>query len=180
MIGILLKLKVVDHRKCDGPFQFSIRCYNAPMKTKWDIVGVADMRDFATALLGELKERENDSGAVILALHGELGAGKTTFTQLLASELGVMEPVTSPTFVIMKLYELSEQIFSKLVHIDAYRIEELNEMQVLGFKELLSEPNTLVCVEWAERITDLLPEHTIDITFTITPEDTREVMIEGL
>lgn len=148
------------------------------MQPQWDIAGVADLRDFTKALLQQLKEREHNGRAVVLALHGDLGAGKTTFTQLLASELGVLEPVTSPTFVIMKQYELEGQLFSELVHIDAYRIEELNEMQVLGFTELLTQPGALICIEWAEKISDLLPEHTINISFEITNDDHRKLTVK--
>jgi tRNA threonylcarbamoyladenosine biosynthesis protein TsaE len=105
--------------------------------------------------------------AVVIALSGDLGAGKTTFTQSLARTLGVTESVTSPTFVIMKGYQLEERVYDALVHIDAYRLETSAEMNVLGFADIVATPNTLVVIEWAEKIADLLPEHTINLTFTI-------------
>jgi tRNA threonylcarbamoyladenosine biosynthesis protein TsaE len=105
--------------------------------------------------------------AVVLALHGDLGAGKTTFTQMLAKALGVTEAVTSPTFVIMKGYELHEQAFAHLVHIDAYRLETSQELSILHFEHILRESRTLVVIEWAAKVADLLPIHTINLTFTI-------------
>ncbi len=108
--------------------------------------------------------------AAVVALHGDLGAGKTTFTQVLARRLGVTESVTSPTFVIMKGYELTDQPFDQLIHIDAYRVEQSDELRVLGFAELLQQPRTLIVIEWAEKVSDLLPGNTIDLTFTIENE----------
>jgi tRNA threonylcarbamoyladenosine biosynthesis protein TsaE len=97
--------------------------------------------------------------AQTIALSGDLGAGKTAFVKLLAKELGVTEDVTSPTFVVMKSYAIPEHPFLKtLTHIDAYRIESDDEMRVLGFKELLSDPTRLIAIEWPERIAGVIPE----------------------
>ena len=93
------------------------------------IADVSELKTVAQKVL-EMAQTQKSEGAVVCALHGDLGAGKTTFTQTLARELGVEEIVTSPTFVIMKNYELTNQPFEKLVHIDAYRIEEIDEMRV--------------------------------------------------
>ncbi len=113
-------------------------------------------------------------GANVLALKGDLGAGKTTFVQLLAQELGVRERITSPTFVIMKSYAIPKHPhFSTLVHIDAYRVEDNNEMRVLGFDEVVSNPANLVCIEWPEKIADLIPENTRRIEITIDPKRGR-------
>ncbi len=108
--------------------------------------------------------------ATVLALHGDLGTGKTTFTQVLARRLGVTESVTSPTFVIMKGYELCDQPFDQLIHIDAYRVEQSGELRVLGFDELLQRSRTLIVIEWAEKVADLLPKDTIDLRFTVAGE----------
>lgn len=121
-------------------------------------------------VLAKLAEQGAEK-ATVLALRGDLGAGKTTFMQSLAKELRVNEDVTSPTFVIMKGYELLDQTYENLVHIDAYRIEELDEMRPLGFSQLLAEPKTLVCIEWAENISDLLPADTLHMTIEINGEE---------
>lgn len=116
------------------------------------------------------------STACVLALHGDLGAGKTTFVQTLARYLGVDDTVTSPTFVIMKSYHTTHELFTQLVHIDAYRIDDIDEMRPLRFREILAAPESLVCIEWAERIETLLPEHTIHLTFSGN-EETRTIIV---
>jgi len=96
--------------------------------------------------------------ATILTLQGDLGAGKTTLTQSLARKLGVIETVVSPTFVIAKFYQTSTESFKALIHIDAYRIENISELAPLGWQQMILEPNTLIVLEWPERIKDALPE----------------------
>ena len=99
----------------------------------------------------------SDTGATVIALSGDLGAGKTTLTQAIASLLGVKETVVSPTFVIAKHYSASKHGFDALVHMDAYRIESVDELGPLGWSHIVSEPRTLVVVEWPERIESALP-----------------------
>lgn len=134
------------------------------------------------AVLGHMSAASKE-GATVIALSGELGAGKTTFVQILARMLGIVEVVTSPTFVVMKSYGLeSEHLpsplngFSKLTHIDAYRIETLDEMRVLGFSELVQERATIVCIEWPEHIAALLPKDSIKVSFVVNGSG-REVTI---
>lgn len=103
--------------------------------------------------------------AHVVALHGDLGVGKTTFTQYLAKALGVSDVVNSPTFTIMKGYETSSEAYQTLVHMDVYRIDTQEEMEPLHFSELLAQANTLVCIEWAERIKKLLPPDTVHVRF---------------
>ena len=95
--------------------------------------------------------------AAIIALTGELGAGKTTFVQALAKALGVQDTAQSPTYVLMKSYPISYKQFTKLIHIDAYRLEKAEEFETLKPESFLSDPHNLVCVEWPERIEGKLP-----------------------
>ncbi len=127
-----------------------------------------DLHVLAERVLAEVGEKHaSQSTATVLALHGELGAGKTAFTQALAKVLGVTHYVTSPTFVIMRLYPIAEHdFFTTLVHIDAYRIESLNELDVIGFAELLQDSTNLICIEWAGKIEAALPKDALHITFT--------------
>ncbi len=99
--------------------------------------------------------------ATVVGLYGDLGTGKTTFTQQVAYTLGVNEVVASPTFVIEKIYELglSGKSFTHLVHIDAYRLEHTDELKHLGWQEIVSNVGNLVIVEWPERVGDSMPEH---------------------
>ncbi len=127
--------------------------------------------------------------ATVVGLYGDLGAGKTSFTQGVAAALGVSDNVVSPTFVIMKVYELSESeshltsnlysltsSFSHLIHIDAYRLEKSEEMLHLGWSEIISNKENLVLVEWPERIIDIMPPH-IKIELKHVSDNEREVAI---
>lgn len=113
--------------------------------------------------------------AVVIALSGELGAGKTTFTQCLARALGVAESVTSPTFVVMKKYALAHARFRTLVHIDLYRIEDEAELRPLAFQEVLAEPTTVVVVEWPERSHGTIPDTATHITFSVQDDGSRTI-----
>ncbi len=106
----------------------------------------------------------------ILALSGDLGVGKTTLVQQLAKILGIVEPITSPTFTIMKRYEIGEGNFKTLIHMDAYRLDSEAELAPLRFEELISTPNTLFCIEWAEKIKNSLPADTVWLKLEIDKE----------
>lgn len=100
------------------------------------------------------------AGATVLALSGDLGAGKTTLTKAIAAALGVQETVISPTFVIAKYYECQHANFDQMVHIDAYRIDEESEHHILNWQAISEMPRTLIVVEWPDRVAGLLPQHT--------------------
>ncbi len=116
--------------------------------------------------------------AFVVGLSGDLGAGKTTFVQVLAKELGVHETITSPTFVIQKTYPLKQQKFARLVHIDAYRLTNTDELEALGFRALRDDPGNLIVVEWPERVSEILGEDE-RITFVWVDETTRTVAYEA-
>ena len=116
----------------------------------------------------------NNAGATVIGLSGDLGSGKTAFTQALARELGISEPITSPTFVLEKIYKLANQKFAKLIHIDAYRLESGEELLKLGFAELLQDKNNLIIIEWVERVKEILGDFR-EIDFKFIDEQTREI-----
>lgn len=136
-----------------------------------------ETQDFAREFIQNLSPQEN--GATVLGLYGDLGAGKTSFTQGLAQALGVSDTVVSPTFVIEKIYTLENQKFSHLIHIDAYRIEKVEEMLHLGWKEIISNKENLIIVEWPELIDSIMPPH-ITIRLAHVSENEREVSIQYL
>ena len=121
--------------------------------------------------------RAKNGSAVVVGLSGDLGTGKTTLVQTLARQMGVVETVTSPTFTIMKRYTVVPPPFHSLVHIDAYRLESPDELVVLGFPELVAEEGTLLCVEWPERVSRLMPEHTVMLTLALRGEDDRTLIL---
>ncbi len=114
----------------------------------------------------------------VVALHGELGAGKTTFVRMVARHLGYDGVVNSPTFTLMNIYKTDKLA---LYHFDFYRIS--NEIEALGFgaDEFIGASDTISFIEWPERAPGVLPEkhHTVEITipdFTGSPE-AREIRI---
>lgn len=115
-------------------------------------------------------------GATLVALSGELGAGKTAFTKAVAKEYGVAESVTSPTFVLEKIYILpSSAKFRRLIHIDAYRLEGGKDLSALGFDELLKGGDNLILIEWPEKVADALPSSVARISFVVLPDGSRKL-----
>lgn len=142
-----------------------------------EITDESELASLALKLVQRLSIEKQADKAAVLALHGDLGAGKTSFVKALAQALGVSEVVTSPTFVIMKQYDTEEGApFDHLVHIDAYRIENIDEMRVLRFEEVLAQKDTIICIEWAEKIQELLPAHTVEMNIQIK-EESRVITI---
>ena len=117
--------------------------------------------------------------AVVVALQGELGAGKTTFTQEVGKLIGITENMHSPTFVIEKIYQIDFKGFKKLVHIDAYRLEKESELLHLGWEELVKDPENLILIEWAENVPGLIPTDAKKISFKHVDENTREINYES-
>lgn len=141
-----------------------------------DVTSMVQLETAARTLLATCAT-DAAAGATVLALSGDLGTGKTTFVQTLARQLGIVETVTSPTFAIMKRYEATHPTWRSLVHIDAYRIESIDEMEVLRFREVLEENSTMICIEWPERIQALVPEHAIMLSFELAPDGSRMLAI---
>lgn len=111
---------------------------------------------------------DNNQYACVVGLSGNLGTGKTTFTQTVAKILGIKDKVISPTFVIMKRYGLKNKVFKNFFHLDAYRLKNEKELIVLNWQEIISNPENLVFVEWPELIKKGMPKkhHKIKISHT--------------
>ena len=114
----------------------------------------------------------------VLALYGELGSGKTTFVQGLAKGLGLPDRMVSPTFIIIKKYGLKNLPWSSFYHIDCYRLEPDADLVNLGFSEIFSNPRSVVIIEWAEKVEQLLPKDTTKIYFKIIDENQRQIVIK--
>ena len=114
----------------------------------------------------------------IYTLNGDLGVGKTVFTQGVARGLGIEEPVNSPTFTIVQVYEEGKMPF---YHFDVYRIGDIEEMEEIGYDDFFG--NGVCLIEWAELIQELLPKQIISVTIEKNPEkgfDYRKITIDGL
>ncbi|MDO8564580.1 MAG: tRNA (adenosine(37)-N6)-threonylcarbamoyltransferase complex ATPase subunit type 1 TsaE [bacterium] len=119
--------------------------------------------------------KPSSSQATVVGLYGDLGAGKTTFVQAAARALGISERISSPTFWIVKSYKLKVKSFQKLIHVDAYRLKNADDLRKLGFSELLTDPKNLIFIEWAERVADLLPPDHIKLQFEFVDDHTRSI-----
>lgn len=138
--------------------------------------------------------------STIISLEGDLGTGKTTFTQGFAEGLGIREKIQSPTYVILKIYNLTasasrkraNDIFTsdkknkillkrakasgnkKFIHIDAYRVGP-KDFVILGWKNFIKNPNNIIMVEWGDRIKKILPKNTTHILFSHQKCDERKI-----
>lgn len=135
------------------------------------LASLSDLDAEARALTERLSP---STSATLVTLSGELGAGKTAFTQAIAKAYGVTEGVTSPTFVLEKVYALpSGSGFTHLIHIDAYRLEDAEELKALGWDALMKEPGNLVVLEWPENVADALPKGSVAIHLEVMPNGSR-------
>ncbi len=136
-----------------------------------------DIPHVAKELLDILSHARPEQSATVVALSGELGAGKTTLTQAIARELGIVERLVSPTFVIMKLYPIVGHAWKQLVHIDAYRLNTTEELRKLGWTTLLSDPDNLILIEWPEKVPEAVPERATQVKLAHAGDDTRVVTV---
>lgn len=111
---------------------------------------------------------KNLTGGQVLGLIGNLGAGKTVFAKGLAQGLGIKKNITSPTFVLMKVYSVAKHKQIKfLIHIDAYRIKSVHDLIAIGADEYFKRPDTITVIEWADKIKTILPKKTKFVKLSI-------------
>ncbi len=133
-----------------------------------------EMMTFAEEIFSVLPQKNT---AHVIALSGDLGAGKTSFTKALAKHIGIIEHITSPTFVVMKKYSvLGNKKISSFVHIDAYRVEDIDEMIVIGLDDLYNQKDSIICIEWSEKIKELIPENVLHINIVANDNGSRTVI----
>jgi len=134
-----------------------------------------ETKTFARKMAQEFLASERPrTGALVIGLEGDLGGGKTTFVQGFAKELGVKEKILSPTFVILKKFEIPKGKFKTFYHIDCYRINAQDILD-LEFDEIISNSKNIIIIEWADKIKKILPEQTIILKFDFIDEETREI-----
>jgi tRNA threonylcarbamoyladenosine biosynthesis protein TsaE len=128
---------------------------------------------------------KNLQGGQTLGLVGQLGAGKTFFTKAIGKALGITETIKSPSFNLLKIYSIKFPSFKEglgevkqiktIVHIDCYRLNNSDELIEIGFLDYLNSPNTLVIVEWADKVKNILPKNTVWLKFEIGENETRVI-----
>lgn len=148
----------------------------------------------AVFIKNTVENTKGETKAVVIGLCGELGSGKTTFVKGTAKAFGLEQTVTSPTFVIEKIYpirtddrlkrstsngagKLKNTRFKYLIHIDAYRLESGNELLTLGWDTISKDPENIIVIEWPENVKEILPENMIKIEFKIVGEEERKIVI---
>ena len=140
------------------------------------IVTEEDLQGVAQKVVDTLAASYSTS-AKVLFLEGDLGAGKTTFTKELADVLGInKEDVHSPTFILKKEYKGQHSFFKKLIHVDAYRFDDPQEVEVLKLTEDLKQHDTLMVIEWPSKLGGRIGED-MTIAFSVVDDTTREVVI---
>lgn len=132
---------------------------------------LVDTEKIAQNLLSNLGDKS------ILALSGNLGAGKTTFVKFLAKALGLEENITSPTFVLLKAYEIDFADFKKFVHVDCYRLDAKEDLADIGLQDYVADASNLVLIEWADKINNLPQDKVLHIRIEISGETARKFIV---
>jgi tRNA threonylcarbamoyladenosine biosynthesis protein TsaE len=166
------------------------------MKKEIITSSIARTKKIAEKIAQKIIKKRSKNRALVIGLKGDLGGGKTTFVQGLAKGLGTKEKILSPTFVIIKKYEVRSTKKRRkknlelqtspacrsgrdfrlyLYHFDCYRIKNPKEILDLGFKEIISNPQNIVVVEWADKIKKIMPENTLWFDFEFINESTRKI-----
>ena len=130
--------------------------------------------DNETFALGKKIAKDLKSNMVI-GLIGNLGAGKTVFSQGFANGLKIKRIVNSPTFVLMKVYPVKHKIIKNLVHIDAYRIKDGQDIINIGGEEYFNRKDTVTLIEWADKVKELLPKKAKIIKIEILDNNKRKI-----
>ncbi|MEK7531284.1 MAG: tRNA (adenosine(37)-N6)-threonylcarbamoyltransferase complex ATPase subunit type 1 TsaE [Patescibacteria group bacterium] len=136
-------------------------------------VTLAELPEFAEKFVSELPQIAG-AHAYVIGLKGELGAGKTTFTQAVARALNAGSPVTSPTYTIAQRYAITHPPFTSLIHMDAYRVSP-GDSHTIGWDLFFNDPANLLIVEWPERLPGYMPHGAPILKFSVGDVGSREI-----
>jgi len=155
--------------------------------------GPSQTKKIGEILGQEILKTKLKKTAFVTALEGDLGGGKTTFLQGFAKGLGIEEKILSPTFVIVKRFHIPEpqrrvkmnevhrlpySMSHDFYHIDCYRIRKPKEILDLGFKKIISDPENIIAIEWADRIKKFLPKNALVLKFKFINKLNRKIVLE--
>lgn len=131
-----------------------------------------------TQRVGECLAHDVQPGDCIF-LYGELGSGKTTFVQGFARGLGIKRRIISPTFTIVRQYELQEEKeIKRLYHLDLYRIDSHDDLQTIAIDEILGDRDAIAVIEWPEKLDKQTEKKTHTLSFSYEDKDGRRIIIE--
>lgn len=136
-----------------------------------------ETKKIAAKLAADVLKRRPGAQAFIIALKGELGAGKTTFVQGFVGSLGVREKIKSPTFLLVKNYKLTNSRFTDIYHVDCYRVENWKDLEPLEIKHILHDPNAIILIEWPERVSQILPRVQVKVSLEHVSKKERRITL---
>ncbi|MBU0546866.1 tRNA (adenosine(37)-N6)-threonylcarbamoyltransferase complex ATPase subunit type 1 TsaE [Patescibacteria group bacterium] len=148
------------------------------MKKNYLTNSAAETKRIASEMARQILSCKPKKKAFLIGLVGDLGGGKTTFTQGLAKGLGVKDKILSPTFVIMKKFKIKHPRFQYFYHFDCYRFLKNKDILDLDFKKIINNPGNIVAMEWADKIKNVLPKTTTWINFDFVDNKKRKIMIK--
>lgn len=131
-------------------------------------------KKLATALKGK-----RGATACSVVLQGDLGSGKTTLVQGFAKGLGITTRLLSPTYIIVRQYEVKQSVFNQFYHIDLYRVAKYIDRTDLGLDEIFANPSNIVVVEWAEYVPNIVKKAQVRISFNVQEAMRRTLSITG-
>jgi tRNA threonylcarbamoyladenosine biosynthesis protein TsaE len=142
-------------------------------------------KEIAESAIDKLNNPARMKTALVIALRGDLGAGKTTFTQGFFRGLGMKKNPVSPTFVIMRRYKIPglkpkvKSRFTDIYHFDAYRLKKAEDAEVLELGKILSDPGNIILIEWPEKIEGVLPRGVIRLDFVYGKKENERIIKLG-
>jgi tRNA threonylcarbamoyladenosine biosynthesis protein TsaE len=136
---------------------------------------ITTLSEKQTINLGKKFSRQLQGGEVI-GLIGELGAGKTNLIKGMGQGLEIKQTITSPTFVLMKVYPVNHNYIKWLCHVDAYRLKTGQDLIDIGIDDYLNNPNSITVIEWAEKIKNILPKKTIFVKIEFTNQQNQRII----
>ena len=138
---------------------------------------VKETKKIGFLLAKEILGQKKGKSAKVIALQGALGGGKTAFVQGFAVGLGIRAKILSPTFIIERAFPIKKSKYKHFHHFDCYRVRNSKEILRLGFKNILASSENIIVVEWAERVSKILPKNSIRIKFGHVDKSKREIKI---
>ena len=133
--------------------------------------------DEINKIIDKLSQRIKTDNIKSIALIGDLGTGKTHISKRICKNLGVIENVKSPTFTYLLEYDLED---IKIVHFDLYRLSNIDELYEVGYQEYVDADNTLLLIEWANNVPEVIEETSIVINLEYFDENSRSISIKGI
>ncbi len=153
-------------------------CYKKTADSEYFTTSPLQTKNLGKAFAKKLLDAPVLKKAIVIGLVGDLGGGKTTFLQGFARGLGVKEKILSPTFIIMKRFNIpGQKNFKHLYHFDCYRINKAQEVASLNFKKIITTPDNIVVIEWIGKIKEVLPKKLIMLDFQFINQKTRKINI---